>query len=74
MEDYRAELQQVNARCAALGIEHTLLTVADVMAIVGWSRKTVKRRFRFGGQRGRPFLSRSQLARQVYDLAQYRAE
>lgn len=73
MDDWRAELALINAGCAQRGIDHALLNVADVAALMGWSRKTVKKHFRFGGTARRPVLSRSQMARQLYELSLYRA-
>lgn len=74
MDDYRAELAEINLCCERLGIGRGLLNVADVAALTGWSRKTVKKHIRFGGAPRRPVLSRAQLARQLYELTLYRAE
>lgn len=54
MDDYRMELQQINACCDKLGISRALLNATDVARLTGYSR--------------------SQLARQIADLAMYQPE
>lgn len=74
MDDYHAELAEINLCCERLDIGHGLLNVADVAAPTGWSRKTVKKHIRFGVTSRHRVISRSQLARQIADLAMYQPE
>ena len=45
----------------------------DVARLPGYSRNTVRSKFRFGGTSRHRVISRSQLARQIADLSQYSA-
>jgi hypothetical protein len=71
MDEYREELASLTQRCRELGIEHDPLTIADVMAITGRSRPTVRSWFKFGGGASAPRITRRQLARQLYELTRY---
>ena len=74
MDDYRMELQQINACCDKQGISQALLNATDVARLTGYSRNTVWSKFRFGGTSRHSVISRSQLARQIADLAMYQPE
>lgn len=74
MDDSRMELQQINVCCNKLGISRILLNATDVARLTGYSRNTVRSKFRFGGTYRHRVISRSQLARQIADLAMYQPE
>lgn len=74
MDDYRMELQQINTCCDKLGISRILLNATDVARLTGYSRGTVRSKFRFGGTSRHRVISRSQLARQIAELAMYHPE
>ena len=65
--------QQINACCDKLGISRALLNATDVARLTGYSRGTVRSKFRFGGTSRHRVISRSQLARQIADLTRYSA-
>lgn len=74
MYDYRVELAEINARCDALGITGELLSKTDVGRIIGRTPRTVGKYLQFGGTSRHRVISRSQLARQIADLAMYQPE
>lgn len=55
-------------------LEAYLLNATDVARLTGYSRGTVRSKFRFGGTSHHRVISRSQLARQIADLAMYQPE
>lgn len=71
MEDYREELACINLQCERLGITGAVLCVSQVAALTGCCRKTAASRFRWGGTKARPIITRRQLARQLVELSQY---
>ena len=73
MDDYRMELQQINACCDKLGISRVLLNATDVARLTGYSRNTVRSKFRFGGTSRHRLISHRQLARQIAELTIYSA-
>lgn len=74
MEEYREELSCINQQCEKLGIHGEVLCVSQVAALTGCCRKTAAKRFRWGGTKTAPIITRRQLARQLVELSRYREE
>lgn len=71
MEAYREELACINRQCEKLGITGEVLHVTQVAALTGCCRRTAAKRFRWGGTKTRPIITRRQLAHQLVELSRY---
>ena len=74
LDEYHAEMQRVDKRCAEFQIAGEWLSVTDAAKIIGCTRQTARNNIRFGGTNNKPQITRSQLARQLAEMGQYRVK